>query len=79
MLSKQVTFLSTVVINRSFFLPLGTWFGSYANDDSKYSFVGCTVAPGFDFEDFLLGSKSKLINDFPNAKQVIEKLTEGLP
>eukprot|EP00594_Rhizosolenia_setigera_P009835 CAMPEP_0178954562 /NCGR_PEP_ID=MMETSP0789-20121207/9065_1 /TAXON_ID=3005 /ORGANISM="Rhizosolenia setigera, Strain CCMP 1694" /LENGTH=172 /DNA_ID=CAMNT_0020635989 /DNA_START=266 /DNA_END=784 /DNA_ORIENTATION=+ len=57
----------------------GTWFGSFPNEGSSFSFVGCTVAPGFDFEDFELGSRAKLLAEFPDAKDVINKLTEGLP
>lgn len=52
---------------------------SYSNEGSVYSLVGCTVAPGFDFEDFELGSRRNLISLFPSANSVIEKLTEGLP
>ena len=57
----------------------GTWFGSYANEGSAYSLVGCTVARGFDFEDFELGSRKTLTEEFPLAQSVIEKLTVGLP
>jgi predicted cupin superfamily sugar epimerase len=56
-----------------------TWFGCYSNPGSKFSFVGCTVSPGFDFQDFELGSGSKLLEIFPNAREVIDKLTIGLP
>jgi len=28
----------------------GTWFGSFPNEGTPYSLVGCTVAPGFAFE-----------------------------
>ena len=28
----------------------GTWFGSFPNEGTPYSLVGCTVAPGFSFE-----------------------------
>jgi predicted cupin superfamily sugar epimerase len=63
-----------------------TWFGSYpvgsnASSESEappYSFVGCTVSPGFEFEDFELASRSKLTVEFPNAAKIIEKLTVGL-
>ena len=58
-------------------VPANTWFGSYPTD--SYSFVGCTVSPGFDFADFELGSRAKLMVEFPNARSVIEKLTIGLP
>jgi hypothetical protein len=57
----------------------GTWFGSFPCEGSKFSFVGCTVAPGFDFADFELGSRSALVDEFPKAVDMITKLTEGLP
>jgi predicted cupin superfamily sugar epimerase len=62
----------------------GTWFGSYPNIASgteAYSFVGCTVSPGFDFADFELGSKAALSVQFPlaAAQGVIDKMTIGLP
>lgn len=57
----------------------GTWFGSFPDDGTEFSFVGCTVSPGFEFEDFELGSRGRLIEEFPDAIEVITKLTEGLP
>lgn len=35
-------------------VPAGTWFGAYLPEGSQYAFVGCTVSPGFDFNDFEL-------------------------
>ena len=57
----------------------GTWFGSYPNDGSAFSFVGCTVAPGFEFEDFELASRQILTARFPAHAEEIARLTEGLP
>jgi predicted cupin superfamily sugar epimerase len=62
-----------------FTVPANTWFGCFPGENSEFSLVGCTVAPGFDFVDFELASRSKLLEEFPNAKDVIVKLTEGLP
>lgn len=56
-----------------------TWFGSYPSNSDDYSFVGCTVAPGFDFADFELGSREKLLQEYPQAADMIIKMTEGLP
>lgn len=56
-------------------VPAGYWFGAYPNSNSSYSFVGCTVAPGFDFADFELGEKSQLLQQFPQHAPIIEKLT----
>jgi predicted cupin superfamily sugar epimerase len=30
----------------------GAWFGSYLNSKTEFAIVGCTVVPGFDFNDF---------------------------
>ncbi|MBI5298735.1 MAG: cupin domain-containing protein [Deltaproteobacteria bacterium] len=57
-------------------VPEGYWFGAYSNSGSRYSFVGCTVAPGFDFADFEMGKRPELLKQFPKAKEVIEFLTD---
>jgi len=62
-----------------YMVKAGTWFGSYPSSASEFSLVGCTVAPGFDFADFELASRAKLLQEFPAAADIIIKLTEGLP
>lgn len=52
-----------------------TWFGAYPEEGTEYSLVGCTVAPGFDFADFLLGERAELLRAFPKAGALVEKLT----
>ena len=56
----------------------GTWFGCYPLDGGEFSFVGCTVAPGFEFSDFELASRDKLLARFPQHAAEIEPLTVGL-
>ncbi len=51
----------------------GRWFGSYPV--GEFSLVGCTVAPGFDFADFEMGSREELLAEFPRARGVVERLT----
>lgn len=58
-----------------FIVPAGWWFGGYPNSESAYSFVGCTVAPGFDFADFELGTRTDLLSKFPESSELILKLT----
>jgi len=36
---------------------------------------GCTVAPGFDFEDFEMPPRSELLQRFPQHAQLIERFT----
>ncbi|MBC7660129.1 MAG: cupin domain-containing protein [Chitinophagaceae bacterium] len=54
-------------------VPGGTWFASYAL--GPYSLVGCTVAPGFDFEDFEMANRNTLATLFPDHRAIIEHLT----
>jgi predicted cupin superfamily sugar epimerase len=42
--------------------------------ETIFSFVGCTVAPGFDFMDFELAEAASLIADYPQHRTLIEKL-----
>jgi len=62
-----------------YIVPAGVWFGSYTDVDC--SLVGCTVAPGFIFEDFELASKELLLSEFSSdesTQHMIEKLCKGL-
>lgn len=56
-------------------VPAGAWFASSVKNENDYSFVGCTVAPGFDFDDFELAKRNELISLFPEHKEVITQLT----
>lgn len=67
------TVLSTE--NPQYCVPAGSWFGSLPEPDSEFSFVGCTVSPGFDFADFEIGKQEVLLKGFPQAKDWIAKLS----
>ncbi len=56
-------------------VPAGCWFGACPAKGTKFSFVGCTVAPGFEFDDFELGDRAKLLKKYPRASAFIKKLT----
>lgn len=56
-------------------VPAGCWFGSKPADETTYSLVGCTVAPGFDFTDFELAGRTDLLKQYPQHREVIEWLT----
>jgi uncharacterized protein len=40
-----------------------------------FALVGCTVAPGFDFEDFEMGKREELVREFPQNRELIQRLT----
>jgi predicted cupin superfamily sugar epimerase len=55
-------------------VPGGCWFASRPAPGSDYCFVGCTVAPGFDFADFELANAEQLINKYPQHSTRIREL-----
>ncbi len=56
-------------------VPAGSWFASAVKDEVGYSFVGCTVSPGFDFKDFEMADRENLIRQFPEYEGVITRYT----
>lgn len=59
-------------------VPFGIYFAARTIGNEPYSLVGCTVAPGFEFEDFYMPPKEELIIKFPQHKDIIEKLGANL-
>jgi predicted cupin superfamily sugar epimerase len=53
-------------------IPAGTWFGAVPT--GRFSLVGCTVAPGFDFADFELAETAALLRAFPRHETWIRRL-----
>jgi len=53
----------------------GNWFAAEVENKKSFSLFGCTVSPGFHFEDFELGNRYILINIFPHHKELINRLT----
>ena len=74
--------LKTILLGKDFengqafqyVVPAGCWFASRPATGSKYCFVGCTVSPGFEFEDFELANADELIKMYPQHKEIIKEL-----
>ena len=56
-------------------VPKGHWFGAYPATGTAFSFVGCTVAPGFEFSDFELADRDALTQLYPMADGLIRMMT----
>jgi len=52
-----------------------SWFASEVKAGGSWCLVGCTVSPGFDFDDFELAERATLIENFPSSKELITRLT----
>ena len=61
--------LQTVIYKNS-------WFGAEVTDKSSFSLIGCTVSPGFDFQDFEMGKRSQLLEKYPEYSDIILRLTK---
>ncbi|MEJ5263157.1 MAG: cupin domain-containing protein [Ignavibacterium sp.] len=57
-------------------IPKNTWFAAELTDKSSFALVGCTVAPGFDFNDFELAKREVLLEQFPEHKSIINRFTK---
>jgi predicted cupin superfamily sugar epimerase len=60
----------------------GVWFGAKPKEsfdgqgnESNFSLVGCTVTPGFHFEEFEMGNRDELLKLFPQSQELIVTLT----
>lgn len=65
-----------------YMVKAGHWFGSRVlkntttiKPSAGFSFVGCTVSPGFDFNDFEMASREELTKQYPEHAQIILELT----
>ncbi|MEM6523184.1 MAG: cupin domain-containing protein [Bacteroidota bacterium] len=56
-------------------VPAGRWFASRVESEDGFALVGCTVAPGFDFEDFEMAKRENLKQEFPQHSDLIISLT----
>jgi len=56
-------------------IKAGNWFASKLKMGGNYVLVGCTVSPGFDFDEFEMGERQKLIKQYPQHKELIISLT----
>jgi predicted cupin superfamily sugar epimerase len=57
-----------------YIVPANCWFASRPAPGSEYCFAGCTVSPGFEFEDFELANANELSNTYPQHKDIIRQL-----
>lgn len=57
-------------------VPKYHWFAARLTDPKGFALAGCTVAPGFDFQDFELADQ-KLLNEFPTLCTEISSLIKG--
>ncbi|MCC6550669.1 MAG: cupin domain-containing protein [Ignavibacteriaceae bacterium] len=55
--------------------PKGSWFAAAPLAVKGFSLFGCAVSPGFQFDDFELGTRSILLQKYPQYREIIENFT----
>jgi hypothetical protein len=55
-------------------VPANCWFASRPAPRSEYCFMGCTVSPGFEFDDFELANGNELSAMYPQHEEIIKEL-----
>ena len=56
-------------------VPRGVWQGSRLALGGAWALLGCTVSPGFDFEDYEDGTRDELCAGWPGFREGITALT----
>lgn len=56
-------------------VPANCWFGARVEEKETFALCGCTVAPGFDFQDFEMAERGELLGEFPKFEKEIVELT----
>lgn len=57
-------------------VPANCWFGAIVDAADSFTLSGCTVAPGFDFDDFELAKRDVLLKEFPEHEAIITRLSK---
>lgn len=58
-----------------FTVPAGTWMAAEVADGGSWTLFGCTMAPGFTFEDYEHGDAAELAARFPQEAARIAALS----
>jgi len=58
-------------------VPRGVWQGSRLAEGGKWALLGCTVSPGFEFEDYEAGERVELCAGWAEFREMIRELTKG--
>jgi predicted cupin superfamily sugar epimerase len=52
----------------------GEWMAATTSGNKGYSLLGCTLSPGFDFEDFELATEEELQRSYPNLTPEMKQM-----
>jgi predicted cupin superfamily sugar epimerase len=56
-------------------VPQSAWQGCFLSEGGEFALMGCTVTPGFEFNDLEPGRREELLEQYPDRRDLILKLT----
>ena len=56
-------------------VPRGVWQGSRLVPGGAWALLGCTVSPGFEFEDYDTATREELCSSWPKFSELLRELT----
>jgi len=56
-------------------VPGGIWQGSVLKPGGTFALLGATMAPGFDYADYVTGDRDELTRVWPDRAELIKRLT----
>jgi len=58
-------------------VPHGTWFAAEPEPGAPFALAGCIVSPGFDYDDFELAGRERLLAEYPLERALVTRFTPG--
>src|SRR5262249_43269386 len=58
-------------------VPQGTWFAAEPAPGASFALAGCGVSPGFEFADFELAERARLLAAYPGEEALVLRFTKG--
>jgi predicted cupin superfamily sugar epimerase len=56
-------------------VPHSTWFAAEPELGCEFALAGCFVSPGFEYEDFELADRARLLAEFPDQRALVTRFT----
>jgi uncharacterized protein len=76
--SGQIVTLGSDILNGQrpqVVVPAGVWQGAHLKPGGEFALFGCTVSPGFEYEDYQHGNLEQLNDEFPQFRELLSVLT----
>lgn len=58
-------------------VPHGRWFAAEPEPGAAFALAGCIVAPGFEYDDFELATRERLLAEYPLERPLVTRFTRG--